>query len=233
MRLLPKSEMAQRKNDARKQEIDEGIRIAKRVDAVRETLLNEEQSLEKFRRETVALIHQQIIDERKVLKSLQAKVKNLTVKREQLLIPLDKEWAEIQQVKEQIESEQKEIEKSWLAISKQEKTYNKLIQEATDSLVKTLQYEEYSRTNLKEVSDMNIIARQDAEESQKIKERTYALHDAMVKELKQRDSQLASRERDCILKESKLLEKESALENGWKLLEDRKAMFERTINRLK
>ena len=48
MRLMKKSDITKANAQAKKREIDEGVKLAKRIDGLRETLADEEQSLEKF-----------------------------------------------------------------------------------------------------------------------------------------------------------------------------------------
>lgn len=46
----------------RKQQIDEGMRLTKSIEALRETLAEEQASLERFRRETVKIVQAEIND---------------------------------------------------------------------------------------------------------------------------------------------------------------------------
>lgn len=233
MRLLPKSEIAQRKADARKTEIDEGMRLARRVDALRETLANEEVSLAKFRNETVAMIHNEIKTEREKLTLIQAEVATLTVKREELLVPLDKEWQEVKKHKEELEIYNNQLLSLEHSLKEKEKEIEKLQAKIKKELNHAELMSTVARESLKEATDKNLQAEIELNITKKNRENAEKLYQEMTKELKQRDSDLATRERDCTIKETQLLERESALEKGWRLLEDRKATHERTITRLK
>jgi len=58
MRLLAKREVDQRKSVERARDIDEGMKLARQVDTLRETKAEEEASLARFRTESISKIHQ-------------------------------------------------------------------------------------------------------------------------------------------------------------------------------
>lgn len=60
MKLLAKSDIQKAKSIERQQLVNEGLKLAKRVDDLREVVAEEEQTLENFRRETLKEIHRQI-----------------------------------------------------------------------------------------------------------------------------------------------------------------------------
>ena len=105
MRLLKKSEVTQKKAQARKQEIDEGVKIAQKVDAVRNTLAEEEANLDKFRTESVKNIKAELAPLEEKRDGLKKEVQELERTREQLLIPLTEEWEEVETAKKQIEKQ--------------------------------------------------------------------------------------------------------------------------------
>ena len=104
MRLMPKSAVTKANADAKRKEIDEGLKLAKRVDGLRKTVASEEQSLEKFRASTVANIKAEITPLEEKRDSLKKEVEELQRTRAELLLPLDEAW-------EEVELKQKEIEK--------------------------------------------------------------------------------------------------------------------------
>ena len=72
MKLLPKVEFEQAKAEAVRKQIEEGQKIAKRIDGLRETLAEEEASLARFRAAQVKALKEEIgslINERDQLKA--------------------------------------------------------------------------------------------------------------------------------------------------------------------
>jgi chromosome segregation ATPase len=62
MRLFKKSEINVLKEQERKAEIDQGLKLSRRVDVLRETVAQEEASLEAFRRSSIKVINDEIKD---------------------------------------------------------------------------------------------------------------------------------------------------------------------------
>lgn len=80
MKLLSKIEINTLKSVERKKEIDEGVKLAKKVDTLREVASKEESNLRKFRIETLAIIQSEInlkIKERDSLLEEIKKLKNI------------------------------------------------------------------------------------------------------------------------------------------------------------
>lgn len=60
MRLLPKKLANAEVATQRKQQIEEGLILSRKIDKLRETLAEEEQKLERFRTETVKRVKEEI-----------------------------------------------------------------------------------------------------------------------------------------------------------------------------
>ena len=95
MKLLKKTQINEQVNEEKRQNILAGVFLAKKVDALREEVL----TLQKTRDEFIAGSQQVINDSLSSLQqkqdSLQKEIKELEVKRKELLKPLDEEWAKI------------------------------------------------------------------------------------------------------------------------------------------
>lgn len=81
LKLLKKSEVDRLKAQERQREIAEGMKIAGRIDALRRTQAEEEASLEKFRRETVEHINNEIVETIERLNLLKKEVAKLEEKK--------------------------------------------------------------------------------------------------------------------------------------------------------
>lgn len=109
MKLLPKQEVNKAKAQERKQEIDTGLALARKVDSLREIKVTEEQNLKKWREESIAAIKYEIgqyCEERENLKKQNYEARKI---RQELLKPLNEEWLTINLAKEEIENRKKEI----------------------------------------------------------------------------------------------------------------------------
>lgn len=105
LRLLQKSEVDKRKAEEQRQAIQEGLKVAERVDSLREIHASEEVAFEKYRIETLGNIHQEIQEKFLKKTQLEIDVARLQQEKQALLIPLDAKWKEV--------TEQERIYASW------------------------------------------------------------------------------------------------------------------------
>jgi chromosome segregation ATPase len=127
VRLLKKSEINTANAAAKKREIDEGVKLAKRIDGLRETLADETKSLEQFRVSTIANIKAETEPLEEYLGSLKKEVDELERAKTQALLPLDAEW-------EKLEAEKVTIEKQKHEVGEVQKATNKAKDEAGEEL---------------------------------------------------------------------------------------------------
>lgn len=95
MRLLPKSEVDKAKASDRQREIDEGKKLATKVDTLRELHAEEEKGLEQFRQKTVKQIREEIDPLIAQKEALTSDISELEHTRKMLLVPLDAKWEEV------------------------------------------------------------------------------------------------------------------------------------------
>ena len=103
MKLLAKSEVAKAKSVDRQREIAEGVKLAGRVDTLREIAVAEEASLSKFRRETIANINEELVKETKRLEGLRGEVKELESRKAEALAPLTDKWSELEELENSLD----------------------------------------------------------------------------------------------------------------------------------
>lgn len=122
MKLLDKKVIAEQKSSERKREVEEGMKLAKSVDALRTTHAEEQQKLKKFRDETLKLIKVEIGDLEKVRESLKKEIVVLEEKKKKAQAPIDlsNEWKKTEIVKRELFDLRQELNnKETLLISKE------------------------------------------------------------------------------------------------------------------
>lgn len=97
LKLLTKSEISQSKAIGRALEVKEGVNLAKRVDSLREIVVQEEQALESFRIKTLEKIHEETTKAEQERAEIQQEVTRLRREREEARKPLDEEWIALKQ----------------------------------------------------------------------------------------------------------------------------------------
>ena len=109
MRLMPKTGVEKANAEAKRKEIDEGVKLAKRIDGLRETLADEEQSLEKFRVATLENIKAETAPLEEKRDSLKKEVGELERTRAELLLPLDEAWEEVELERKELEQKEYDV----------------------------------------------------------------------------------------------------------------------------
>lgn len=103
MKLLPKKiDIEKARLEERKRQIDEGIHLAKKIDALRQTALSEEKALREWRKNSLAAVQKEIDDYIIVKENLRVQTEEAEVHRKKLIEPLDKEWEEINRIKSEL-----------------------------------------------------------------------------------------------------------------------------------
>lgn len=97
MKLLDKSVIQKEKSNERRVEIEEGMKIAKKVDSLRELVAKEQENARKFREETIQKVTAEVAEILRKKDEILKEVSELEEKRKKLLIPLDAEWDKVRQ----------------------------------------------------------------------------------------------------------------------------------------
>jgi hypothetical protein len=103
MRLLEKRAVNAEVATQKKQSTEEGLRLAKKVDALRETLQTEQGNLEDFRTSSIALIQLEIDEKIREKERLTKELARLAWEKSEAMKPLDSSWITLGKQKEEIE----------------------------------------------------------------------------------------------------------------------------------
>ncbi len=107
--LLNRQEVDKRRAEERRQLMEEGIKIASRVDTLRETLANEEKATETYLAETLRGIQEEIAAKHLENETLDSQIRLKRDEWNQLMQPIDQNWMWfVKSEKSRIEGEVKE-----------------------------------------------------------------------------------------------------------------------------
>lgn len=232
MRLLPKSEILKAKAQERKTEIDEGVKLAKHVDALRGVAAQEEVALETFRRESVARITQEIqkkVQERDALESRNAFLRDERVELER---PLTREWENIDLEKAGLLVKHEELSLKDVHLAEKQRDIELEEKKVRAALSRAQTKEELLSKSLEESVGLKKEAEQELLRAQQIKDRAVKLKETTDRELTHRDRIASSRERDATLKEQSLAVREQEISIERIQLADMRATLERAFNRI-
>jgi mRNA-degrading endonuclease YafQ of YafQ-DinJ toxin-antitoxin module len=233
MRLLAKSDITKAKANEQRQTIDEGVKLAKRIDNLREVVATEEEKLEQFRSETVSAIYKDIRKAEVKRDALFVEIGKLQSELKIMRLPLDAEWDEVRKEQKDIEFQRSEITNKLKLVNDAEKHAEYLVKEAKTVDVIANTRNDVAKKLLKEAEAKHEEAEETLDRARKADNEATVLYEKMMKELTHRDMECATRERGVTMKEEQLNARETELANGWRLLEDRKATLERSLSKLK
>lgn len=233
MRLLQKSEIDKANAEATRKTIDEGIKIARRIDSLRETASQEEKSLEDFRVKTVKVIHSEIdslIHERDALTT---EVEELRKAKKEAQKPLDAEWKRVSVEKIAIQAMRNDATQALENAFLDRKEAQSILNDAKSTMARAQTREDIATANVdktterkREIAFLLEDTRRQNHKAVRLKERLEALTKKALHENKVRALQFEN-ERLSIKEEKDKLRKE------WILLNDRKELLERNIKRNK
>lgn len=233
IRLLSKQDIQQAKARERQQEITEGVKLAQRVDSLRELQAEEEQALKKFRDETLTEIHKEITEKITERDSLIYELSRLKKDREEAIKPLTKEWEKIDQVNRGLNEQGNLLTERELAVQKKEELAEEEIYHAKEANFRAKSREDNALRLNQDTEQKNLIASENFSQSIFIKEQSEKLAQEVEIDLRKRDTELAIQERDNSVTRKLLETERENLNKEWKLLNDRKALFERNLKRIK
>lgn len=233
MRLLPKSEIDKAKASERKQEIDEGIKLARRVDNLREIVAAEEASLRKFRNDTVKVIYDEITQETIKLDALKGEVLRARKEREELQKPLDAEWTCVDKAKTALHLREISVTEREKGVAANELALKDAREEARVLLGQSKIKDELARTRLHRAETDAKDAKIALTNAREIEKKALAFEARISDSLLHRSKEIADKESSVKLEQARLANWQKELADEWKLLKDRKATFARTIKRKK
>lgn len=233
LKLLNKSDIDKTKAAERQREIEEGLKLAKRVDNLREVVAREDSALSKFRSETLSTIQTEIEDFTEKKDLLYAEVQVLEGIKAIGLHSVQEKRKELEDFKKELDERKNTLESEAGALSEREAQIQASERELhvkqtdTDAMHKRISELYVSADTLnneaerKHLLASQVLIKAEAEAGSKNENVT------------QREAWVTGREEVVLQKEEELRTKELKLAEDWSLLKDREKTLEREIKRIK
>lgn len=231
MRLMAKSDIDKAKAAAQRQSIDEGLKLAKRVDALREVSAAEEASLERFRSETLKVIHAEITEVTEKRDTLKKEVADLEALKVELQKPLDEEWVRLYSYEQVVMLREDDVKVKEMEVLGKLTEADNLRIEAQKHLLESETAHHLSLIKLKEASTKEGEAFATFKEADKKLVEAERIRAKADSEFTAKEKELADREQRVIMAEANLKTRNKELTNAEKRLRDREAMLERNLKR--
>ncbi len=233
MKLLRKAEAAQAGALARKMQIDEGVQVARKVDALRKELADMEEQFRTFSERKRAETDSEFGALERKISEMKSEISLLEARRAELLKPLDAERLEIDRRTEEVRKAESEASKVASAneterrkIANDRLSFDRMSKEFALKVRETDENNRKSGKCLLEASERLEKARQTEIEAD-------SYESAKKSDLARREANLASGERELELSKKSLRAEKIEINRQRLLLEDREATLEREINRQK
>jgi len=154
MKLLTQNQVFAQKSSERKAELDEGLKIAKRVDEVRLTLQKEQMALEKFRGETTKIVQAEI--NALLAKKDELTRENMIIERQNLNLkrPFDEEWELIKMTRlNELDEKLYDVERREKDLAKKEFDLGFLEKDIKDAEARIMDQDKRSESALKSATE--------------------------------------------------------------------------------
>lgn len=224
MRLLQKSVVSKDISDQRKQQIDEGIAIAQKIDKLRETLL----SLQKQHDDFIAGIRADLEEKTKFLfeeiTTRKLELENLERQRQQLLLPFTAEWEQVNLEKQRLQQFSGELSLFEANLKKDQEKLDELIKQEKERVFKAKAHEKALEKALIKAETNEQQTSTTLWEAHQIKSNSILEAESRKKELDSREANVAVKER-----ENQLVKESNERETVFISEEKTRLAFERVV----
>lgn len=233
MKLLPKSQIAQLKEREKAREAAEGLKIARRVDELRELQSNTEKKLNDFRASTLQVIGEDIknLDEQRA--KLAAEVSSLEKKLASMEPALGTTRKELSLKEKQLVLQEQQLLKEKESVNLQEIDVVEAKKSLADLIAQQKTMNQAAKISSRKAEEAQSEALAHLAQSKTTHEKTEKEKKAFETYSSQQKSLLRQKEGELSDKEQQLAKEQKEIETEKKRLDDRRKMIERTVERLR
>lgn len=231
MKLLDKSEIHKAKGQDRQREVAEGLKLANRVDNLREIHAQEEAALEKFRQESIKKINDEIVKKAKEKDALIKEVFQLQEERKKALEPLTEEAERLQALRKDVETTRSEVASRKEAVYLAEAQVSDEKLQLREEIARVAEERHRSHALLQEADTERTNARRTRENAEATLAQALSERAQSAKELEEERQRLAAQKESQDIIQAKLASEERELNARRLQLIDREKILERNIKR--
>lgn len=231
IRLLTKDQIAKAQATDKAKEIAEGLKISQRVDSLRELVVTEEETLAKFRDESLAAIQRDIEKAQQEKDGLETEVQALREEKERGL-------GELEDVHKEFDLQESRLTGWGASVDKKFSDIETAKKEAQAALSKAHGELERAQSHRSEAESLHLVAADERAEAQRVKDnadRILAEARAFKQEseqaLREKELSLKGKEKELITQQEENEEKELRLSTERLQIADQRATLERAMKR--
>lgn len=233
VRLLPKSLIAEQKAKVQTREIQEGMKLANRVDGLRELYSKTEQELETYRTATLASIGKEITELEGKKTKLEIDFRNLKSQYESMLSEIPTKRTELSEFEKSLTSWEKKLAGREERAELLEIDVAEALVKAKDSKLRTEDNERITTNLLIQANQTKQEAEQTLLTARKVEERAYSDKKDFEAAAILREYSITSKEKELLIMETDLMKQKKALEKEKIRLQDQRETLQRSLERIK
>lgn len=233
MRLFKKDEINKIKESERAKEINEGLKLSRRIDGLRELAAREEENITKFKIQSCNEINNEIGALVKKKDALVSEISSLQNKLDALLLSISLERKELDELRKSLDEKDKILSEREERENLKEIDIAVALKNANDSEARNRTIEEQSKRLHEKAFEEKTEATQSLERARLIEERAVKFKNDTEQELMMRDGVLTEREREIKIKEESISDAEKEIAQEKIRLADQRATLERALDRIK
>lgn len=233
IKLLNKNEISQAKSKDTAREISEGLKLSEKVDALRQLQAKEEEAIEKYRIQTLAIVNKDINDAMTELVSLKNQISSLRAELAKESTLTRQERQNLESLKTELEIRENTLQQKQEKVSLYEIEIAEVMNASKNSLAKQEDNESRSQQLKIDIENEKKEASQNLIRSRKIEDNALRFEKEKQEELSLRENIIIGREK-TILSQSKELDKQQkALQVKERQVKDMRETLERSLERLR
>lgn len=233
MKLLNKDDIAHKKAQERQREVEEGLKLAKKVDSLREVRAAEEVALHTFRDETLKTIKASIVELEARAAILRAEVVKLEKRKAEALEPLTNLENQLAIKEKLLIALEAELLQRGAVLDTNERNFKK----RSTVLAEKEAHTEVMHKDATVLYTNGAKIKSDAErlyrEAAGVLQDAHRQADVLIANAIQREAWVTQREQAAFEKEEKLRAEEIRIAHEWTLLRDRQAMLLNDLKTIK
>lgn len=233
VKLLPKSELANLKAKETTREIQEGFKIANRIDGLRQTYSKTEQELETYRVATLEHIYGEISLLNTQKETLIGDIRQVQEKYEAMMPEISMKRTELAQFEKSLVSWDKKLDKREYEVALAELDIADAKEKSESSLQRNEDNERASRNLLIQTDGIKKEAENRLQTTRNIEERILIDHKNKEAEFLLREASIRSKEQDISNKEFEIMNIQKDLETEKIKVEDMRQTLLRSLDRIK
>jgi chromosome segregation ATPase len=233
IKLLPKSDLAKEKAKQTSREIQEGVKIATRVDGLRSLWAKTEQDFEKYKIATLGAIQKDIDSLNGKKDNLSVELHEMQSKYDSLMPDIVSKRLELAQFEKSLTSWEKKLDKREEGLNIFEKEVNDSFKKVEDSRIRTEDNERISQNLLHAADEKNKQAQIALSTANNIQDEARISKTEIEKLLNDRENIINEKEKELAEEDLLLMNERKDLDKDKIKVNDMRQTLERSIQRIK